>query len=321
MFNVKDIPPSPVDTAKGLSRGRQRLHDKFQKERQKNGPSFHLSQAGIYLEDKETTAGTCHRMALLGYFGIELPNEKAVRIMFEGGHGNEYVYHNIFKEGFDGFETEKECAIETKTEEGDKIGGTPDAILHKGKTRSLGIEFKSLVSYHSAKNQAIKYKEPKINNLIQTVCYSGLLQLPFELWYTNRNFFHNHYKDLDALRGSPFVATNAKGDPMKIDPFELRFKVGFNGETATHQALDFDRVDAPKDTVVTVKAIKDFFEFCSFLKNEKDLGPRPENLRTNGQKLAYKMCQYCDLKDICNKYEDNYDEWFDRVKSLDPIPF
>jgi hypothetical protein len=81
---------------------------------------------------------------------------------------------------------EEELNLELVLSSGRKVTGRPDMVvcLADG-TPIRGIELKSVCSLWTAIDAKVKGK-PKVAHLIQAGHYSKMMNIPFEIWYTNR---------------------------------------------------------------------------------------------------------------------------------------
>jgi hypothetical protein len=317
---------------KDLDLGRKLLQQKHEQEEIDKLGIFRVGSGGVYIGP--STTGTCHRVALARFLGVQQPVEDSRQIMFSAGHGNEAIWKAELEAlGKYVIKCEEEIPIEWLTEKGTKVSGRPDMVLFreigiaedpdtKETIKELeavkGLEFKLVSSLWTARDVRFK-KQPKLGHLIQAGHYSMKLGIPFELWYTNRvdfpipdwakKFFNN---------GDSCVELNPKGEPKKIGPFDQGFILDWDGGKLYYKAEDTGITEGFVPTMITQDGIENYFNYVDYLIQNKELGPRPENLSSTGEKCEWDQCnpQYCAFASCCDNHEKNFDKWVECVKTV-----
>ena len=309
-----------IDIKKLLLKGREILEKESRQKRKQPEPAYHVSSCGLFLEKEQTTTGTCHRLAISRYFDVYTPVDPDRILMFGGGRANEEVWvKELETSGEYQLKREEEIPVNDKTTKGTPVVGNPDIVLLKDGAPQQGLELKCASSYYTVRNVYFEGK-PNLAHVVQATYYSTILGIPFELWYTSRVDFHVPDRDKKSIpTNDPAVELNYKRDPKKIKCVEVGFTLDKIGETVYYESNVLK--NGKQQTIVTFAQMKKFLDFCDFLIEQKDLGPRPINLEPNGKKAGYSKCDYCDLKNICDRYENQYDEWLVEVKKLDEPPF
>jgi len=299
-----------------LNEGREVLEKESKERRKQVVPTYHVSSGGLYLETEQTTTAVCHRTALVRFFEIEQKIEDYKKLMFEGGKANEEAWVAVLSKGWKGtLKREEEIPVNSVTTNGTPIVGNPDIVLCNPDP-VLGLELKCMSSYYTVRNVYTE-RLPSLPHLIQALHYSRNLNIPFELWYSSRVDFHIPYMDIKnniIPSQDSRIEYNQKGQPKKFYCVEVGFALELRGDTLYFNCkLDSKPAVA---SIVNILGIKKFFDYCDFLRENKDLGPRPINLDATGKKLGYSKCDYCEFATACKKYEDKYDEWFAEVRQL-----
>lgn len=305
-----------------LEKGRQILEEESDKRRSQPVPTYHVSSGGLFLEKEQTTTGNCHRTALIKMAEIKQQFTRYKKIMFEGGKANEEAWMSVLKKSWEGkIKREEEIPVKSTTVNGTPIVGNPDIVLCDATDKPiLGLELKCASSYYTVKNVYFE-RQPSLVHLVQALHYSTVLNVPFELWYTSRVDFHIPYMDIKTNTipsSDPAYELNPKGQPKKVYSIEIGYALGKSGRMLTYADSETNKVQT---SIVSVEGMTKFFDYCDFLKQEKNLGPRPINLDCNGKKMGYSKCDYCEYKEVCDKYEDSYDEWFEGVRDTNKAPF
>lgn len=269
---------------------------------------------GLLLPDG-SVVGKCARQTYLRLDGIEAGEDDASReFMFAAGRTNEDSWVDLFlRAGIpqDGIRREEEIPISWKTRSGRTVSGRPDIVL--GETRQgtfvpiKGIELKLVSSLWTARDVAIK-QEPKAMHLMQAAHYSWKLgDLPFELWYTSRaDFAINGWAQKNFPKqdqpGARYCQYNDKGEPLKTISFIVGYELDWN-----KGVLEYRSLTTPggkwTTTIVTKKAIEEYFELIDSMTQSDILPPRPVNLSASGEKGGYSICSYCPLQQVCDKKE------------------
>lgn len=265
--------------------------------------------------------GGCPRRAYVRtQLGIEVDPPTVDRtIMFELGKANETIWVDKLKRVWSGtIKQEEEIPISWSTSNGTRVTGRPDVVLCDDKGRPvLGIEHKAACSIWTSREVSFELT-PKTKHLLQAVHYAWQLKVPYRLVYTQ----YVDYAMPDFAKkffplGDPRIALNDKGQPKAVLPHETIYEIDVALDTGEvrYRLEPRDGADAPWATAIfTTEDIVRFYEFVSTMADNKTLGPRPASLKPTGAKMSYSECNYCPLKDICDKSEHSWEKWNDAVK-------
>jgi hypothetical protein len=302
-----------------LLQGREGITKESRERRKQTTLAYHVSSGGMFLEKEQTTTGVCHRTTLAKFEEIEttFPNYKL--IMFEGGKANEEAWMSVLRKSWAGqIKREEEIPVKSTTAKGTPIVGNPDIVLCENDVPQLGLELKCASSYYTVRNVYFNHL-PSLAHLCQSLHNSSVLNVPFELWYTSRVDFHIPPFDAKNIpSGDAMVELNPKGQPKKVYCTETGFQLDLKKDKLYYKVGEHGKA---QESIVTLSGIKKFFDFCDFLREQKDLGPRPANIESDGGRAGYAKCDYCEYRDCCDKHEDNYDKWFESVRDLNKAPF
>lgn len=272
--------------------------------------------------------GHCHRKTYLRLKGINWDATDDDRlIMFEGGRYNEDVWFSILSKSYPyRILREEEVPISWKTKNGTLVTGRPDMVLcdAKGKPQ-LGLELKMASSLWTVRE--IINGRPKQPHLIQAGHYSWQLDVPFQLWYTSyvdfavTGWVAKHFPAAGEP-GSAHCVYNDQGEIVKVLPFQVGFELKWDSDGVLHfrKAGTQDRW---QDTIVSKARIERYYEFVSSMEANNELGPRPENLKWDGNKQSWSMCdaKYCKLASVCDRHESSgLRAWTKVVQELASMP-
>lgn len=282
--------------------------------------------------------GKCHRITLARTLGYAPDIATDRNIMFAAGVTNEDSWNDVLVAAWDGVVLrEEEVPIKWMTTAGTPVTGRPDFVLAE-RTMTipnpadpspfagdvsvevvkpvLGLELKLVSSFWTMVSVLIG-REPKSDHVIQAAHYSWQLGIPFELWYTSRvdwaisgwteKFFRGMDKLMSWVWNEPIIASGAKG-PKKVFPFYIGYELEWDGDLMYYRQVGTADWFA---TVVTKESIANYYNFIDEMRTTKTLGPRPESNKITGNAGTYDKCsaEYCPWSKICDKHEDNYDNW------------
>lgn len=283
--------------------------------------------------------GKCARQTLLRYQGVQFEAiARSKRLMFDAGLSNEDIWVKALEEGIKAsgepyiIKREEEIPISWKTSGGVSVTGRPDIVLgleEDGKfVPKKGLELKLASSLWTCRDTGVMF-EPKMMHLLQSAHYSWQLGIPFELWYTNRAEFavgsgweqKTFPKKEEML--TDIIEWGKRKDKRTGKEFEyvkkvLQFRQGYHLDWTDRGQLKYRPIIEGKElpytiTPITIAGIEAYYEGVVKQEEEKKLAPRPVNLKADGSKGNYSICDYCPLKPICDTKERDYDEWLDMV--------
>lgn len=309
------------------------------KEVEKRG-ILRAGNTGITL-DNGKIAGPCARQTLLRFEGIKYEEvEDSKRLMFDAGLSNEDIWTKSLEEGFKAqnlnlaIKREEEIPISWTTPSGVLVTGRPDIVVGAMAPTvdgqefkpMLGLELKLVSSVWTARDTGVML-EPKLVHLMQAGHYSWQLNIPFQLWYTNRAEFavgsgweQKTFPRQQDMLTDVLEFGESKGKPTvkKV----LQYKQGFELEWTKGNQLKYRPLLADRNvsldwtwTPITIQGIIGYYEAVVSQKTNKKLAPRPLMLKADGSSGNYSTCDYCPLKDTCDSHEQSYDKWLDMVSS------
>ena len=279
-------------------------------------------------------AGPCARQTLLRLEGMRYENiEDNKRLMFDAGLSNEDIWVKSLEAGIAAtgkalvIRREEEIPIKWETPSGLTVTGRPDIVVGRMDGEEfkplLGLELKLASSVWTARDTGVML-EPKLIHLMQSAHYSWKLDVPFQLWYTNRAEFavgsgweqrtFPNQKDLltDVLE---FGQSNGKVTVKKILLFRQGYELEWtgNGQLKYRPLLSGNSL-AWTFTPITKEGIVNYYEAVVAQRTEKKLAPRPLVLKADGSPGTYNACDYCPLKYLCDSSEKNYERWMSEVQ-------
>lgn len=300
--------------------GRLLQEEHASKEREKVG-TLRVGNTGLYDKETDTWTGPCPRRTFLRMRGIEVPEEDNGAIdqtlMFEAGFTNEDSWAERLMRSWTGEDRgilrEEEIALSWKTLNNTLVTGRPDMVLTQAGKPIHGIELKLMSSVWTVRD--ILIGSPKPAHLMQAGHYSWRLDIPYSLCYTLRadmavlGFATKLFPKL-GQEGSQYCEYDSKNREIKkVKPFMKEFRLEWVDNTLAY--IDTD-TGSKKESIVTIERIKDYYENIA---QAKEVLPRPINLNPDGTKGGYSLCDYCSLKDTCDKYEDKgLDRYLEEVQ-------
>jgi len=262
--------------------------------------------------------GKCGRLSLARALGINVsdadetdPHSK--ELMFAAGHTNEDSWTYLLEKSWNGvIKREEEIPINWTLPGGTKVTGRPDIVLcDKDSKPVIGLELKLVSSLWTARDVRFKL-EPKTDHLLQAGHYAWQLGIPFELWYTSRvNFAIMSFRQEYPKKGEPgseYLSYNPKGEVKSTIPF----LVGYELDWTKKGELIYRCVDPQlswQTTNITIDGIKKYYESVEQQLQDSSLtiSPRPANVKADGSKAPFNICNYCALNDTCTKLEKKSD--------------
>lgn len=309
--------------------GRLALIKEHEKKEVKKLGNLRGGSCGI-IEETATSGkvyGECLRKAHLRQIGIDLKPELSTYNIFDEGIYNEDMQYDLLKNSsWEGtILREEEIPVIWALDNGTKITGRPDIVFCNQDKKPLhGIELKKKLSYGGVLKSFLNLK-PDSGHLIQAAHYSIKLgeqygdgtPLPYTLMYTNGTVFalkgerQGDVRDCAHPTPEKFVEYSW-GKPFRIIPSSIYYSLTWEDGYLYYHA---DGMKKPQRTIITKEAIEDYFKVVDAIQRNKRLGPRPTSshvgVKVKGEK--WNSCGFCPLKETCDSYEQNYDEWLDHV--------
>lgn len=323
-----------VNIKKLLDDGRAGLEQDRLADESTKQQTFRIGSSGIL--HNGTSIGKCHRLAIARYFGIDAPVEKLRQLMFAAGRANEDIWYEELARAWDGsILREEEIPVSFTTKQGTLVTGRPDLVLcdnvpapaEEGGEVEIhavpikGIELKLVCSVWTARDVRFQL-EPKIDHLVQAANYSRLLNIPFDLWYTNRVDYvipdWAHRKGMFD-KTSPYVELNKSGDIKKLTQFDSGFMLDWDGGTLYYKPVEEEAGNGWEPTIITEDKLVGYFEWLDELISTKSLGPRPSSDKViGGGKQSWSKCdpQYCPFAETCAKYERDFNKWVEETRRI-----
>lgn len=294
-------------------------HD--EKEVTKKG-NLRAGNSGIVLPDG-MIAGACPRKTWARWNGVGMDEEGHTSVMFEAGRSNEDIVIAKLKrklpESFT-ILTQDQCATSWTTPRGTTVSGSPDVVVVNGAGQKvLGIELKMIASVWTAQDVMFK-AQPKLAHLIQAAHYMKQLDMElFKLMYISYVHFalpflkKDHCFPKEGEPKSELLEYNDRKLPKKILPFRQVFDIKFNHEgLLAFREEDKSGVFTP--TPISWESIANYFDRVEECGD--GFGDRPLSLKATGDFEEFNTCDYCELKEICNKYETKPARWLEEMKKL-----
>lgn len=69
-------------------------------------------------------------------------------------------------------------------------------------------------------------------------------------------------------------------------------------------------------TIIETNRIKNYYEKAAMLVQQDKLPLRPVNIDALGEQMFWSKCDYCELKAVCDRYENDKEAWEKQVKGL-----
>ncbi len=302
-------------------------------------PAFRAGNSGCQIG--ANYVGECKRKTILRYLGIDAEEIDDTReLMFQAGRGNEDHWVDVLKNyGVDeeNIRCEEKAPIKWSLSTGDWVTGRPDVVLGEfGETTDFtleptwtptyGYELKLVSSLWTGKSVLVE-GEPKDKHVVQAAHYYWQLGTPkFELLYLSRADFaigktyHGMFsKVLDEGRNlyRRFFDVSDQDYLKKMTPFLVSYDLNWEKDGAlSYRQVTMDGIEGPLvKTLVTREGIRAYYEDVSLSLRGRSLPPRPSGIKVTGSKAPYKDCQYCPLKQVCDKVEkQGFEPWLAAVK-------
>lgn len=262
--------------------------------------------------------GGCHRRAYVRtQMGIEVdPPSRDRTIMFELGKANEAIWVDKLKRVWSGLiKQEEEIPISWSTSNGTRVTGRPDTVLCDETGRPvLGIEHKAACSIWTSRDVSFE-GNPKTKHMVQAVHYAWQLRVPYRLVYTQYvdyampDFAKKFFSPQDSR-----ISLNEKGQPKAVLPHETIYEIDLAPTGQVRYRIESETETPWTTAVFSTEDIARFYEFVSTMAQNKTLGPRPKSLKPSGAKMSYDECNYCPLKETCDKYEHSWEKWNNEVQ-------
>lgn len=279
--------------------------------------------------------GGCHRKALLRKLDIDLPAEPMVHKIFESGLAHEDTVVERLKNST----CLSELGIEVKCEDeipilwhlsdGTPVSGRPDAVLVKDEPLAV-FEIKQKQTANGFQN-IVDSNKPDSAHLCQAAHYSwqlgkqtkegkpipAVLMYSWPILYDNfmRKDFYKSKEAFDYIELPKWKSKEPGMSKMKINPGDKYFHLDWTDEG--HLCYYSKGMEDIVVTNITVEAIVEFYEATNMMEKEEYLGPRPTSSHVgNKVSASYPPCNYCQLKEVCDKYDTNYQAWIDGVNQL-----
>lgn len=319
ILNLEPSDLSALDLYRDGRAVEQEEHDAKEKDKLN---TLRGGSSGCVGEDGEIY-GTCARFAMARYKGHQPKIQPESFDWFDAGFANEGVWEDKIKASRHGYEVkfEEECPISWEID-GVPVTGRPDVMLFDEYGPVLGLELKAICTVNSAIGVYCEDK-PKTSNVLQTAHYSQAHGCPFILVYSYRGrsrvpgWAERQFKDKLRLSYERTFTNSKTGKEFTkreyaIDPFTKEFKLGFDGGLIYYVTPVGDRVD----TVCTAGGIKEYYRLIvDCVKNEL-MPPRISRKDITGKRLPYDPCKTCPFVEACDRYEEDYQAWLDKVEVI-----
>jgi hypothetical protein len=267
--------------------------------------------------------GECHRKAMLRLMGLEKDEGSDRAQMFDAGNRNEDSWAMKLKDAGCTIRREEEIQVSYLLPGTDYIiSGRPDIVIGDldyevvnrlpdgteiqfGSPAFIpkhGLELKGVFSHSTAVGVYLE-GIPQTKHLCQAAFYSlALGKLPYSLCYTSASVIELAYW------------AQKKFGQKKLQPFYKIFELSWTADGA----LKYRDEDGGEWTVtqLTSEGLHDYYKLVVECKDSKQLGPRPSSAYATGEPLPYDSCKYCPLAEVCDNYEDDYDEWLTAVRNF-----
>lgn len=191
-----------------------------------------------------------------------------------------------------------------------------------------GLEYKKKLSWNGVRNAHFNHT-PDTKHLIQSAHYSFKLgekaglpcPLPYSLiyrWGVKWNLDSELRIDTvekasttDLVETRVFGREDWRGRPGAVVPGRRIFNLTWKNDKLYYKT---EGMKQARETNITMQAITDFYTAVDEMEKHKNLGPRPSSKHPGvGVRATFSDCGFCKLKTECYKYEENYDEWLDRM--------
>lgn len=328
-----------------LRKGRVMDREEYEKQAAGKLGTLRAGNSGIMSETGDIAAA-CHRKTLLRSLGVEIdPPDDSKQIMFQLGYASEDLFvtdiqktlppgHVILREA--------DIPINWQTQNGITVTGRPDIVICRNEVITdrnsilegmetpktepvLGVELKSVHSVWTARD-VLFAEQPKLANIAQAAHYMWKLGIPYKLIYKSYSQLGQGMSwspRMAALfpkageKYSEFLDYNDKDIPLQVKQFEIVYDLELDKQGRVKYKLETS--DKWEHSLVTTGDIERYYEFISKMQSSGDLGPRPMNIDTQGNKTSFDQCEarYCPLSETCDKYESRgFVKWLAAVHKL-----
>lgn len=292
--------PSPLSAVGLFMEGRRKLAaERAEQEKEKVG-TLRGGSAGALVG--EHVLGTCHRIALARFKGLQSEASDETRTIWEAGEVSEINWMEKVSAAWSGKVTgDKDYPLKYEVR-GVPVTGRPDLMLLDTDGQPvLGVELKNVESIQSATSMVYE-GSPKTDNLIQAAHYSLKFGVPWILAYS-----------FSGQGEPPFWSVKKYNIPKgtKIRPFKKEFKLFWRDGRLGYVKESGEEVL----TIVTAQSIEDFYNLVLDVEQHKDLYLRHSSRTLTGEIQPFDQCNYCPAKAACDSYDEHndYDLWFDEL--------
>jgi hypothetical protein len=307
------VKPTDISLPSLFRQGAGVLHEEHKKGEAEKAGKLRAGAGGALLADGSVVGG-CHRKAFARWIGQPSSQpDPQLQSNFDAGFRNEDNWMEKLSLAWEGpIRCEEEVPVRWKTKSGVEVTGRPDMVLgdveswenDRGFVPGLVIEHKAVVAINSAAKRWMG--EVDTSHFVQTCHYSLELDCPGTLLYSAAPIGWIPYwiKKVDKDKFWP------KGKGWEVKPFQKEFRVGRDESTGKHYYLNgSERVD----TEITEDSIRNYYELLVDMRDSKSLYKRHGNKSHQGEVLRYNTCDYCELKDTCDEFENDFSRWTDEI--------
>lgn len=293
-------PPTDLSAIRLFMEGREKLAAaRAELEKEKVG-TLRGGSAGALVG--EHVLGTCHRIALARFKGLQSPASSETRTIWEAGEVSEINWMEKVAAAWPGKVTGDKDYPLTYEVRGVKVTGRPDLMFLDADGKPvLGCELKNVESYKSATSIMFENK-PKVDNLIQAAHYSLKFGVPWILVYS-----------FSGIVSPPFWAVKQFSLPKgtEVKPFKREFKLFWRDGQLGYVKESGEEVM----TIITAQSIDDFYALVLDMEQHKDLYLRHSSRTLSGDIQPFDTCAYCPAQSACTSYDEHgdYDLFFDEL--------
>jgi hypothetical protein len=250
----------------------------------------------------EYVLGTCHRIALARFKGLQSEASDETRCIFEAGEVSEINWKEKVSAAWAGTVT-GDADYPLKYQIRDvTVTGRPDLMLLDADDNPvLGVELKNIAALQSAASLYFE-DSPKVDNLIQAAHYSLKFRVPWILAYS-----------FNGQGEVPFWCMKKYNLPKgtKVKPFKREYKLFWKDGQLGYVKQSGEEVM----TIVTAQSIDDFFTLILDMEQHKDLYLRHSSRTLSGDIQPFDTCAFCPAQNACSSYDEHndYDLFFDEL--------
>lgn len=305
----------------------KRAHDESEKL-----PALRAGNSGADFGDGKYV-GSCKRRGLLRYLSVDASDaDDARQLMFEAGLANEDIWVNVLRDAgvpAENIRCEEEIPTRWITAGGIPVTGRPDVVvgeMESGVWRPKKLYELKLASSLWTGKEVLVEGRPKDAHVVQAAHYFWQTNAESaELLYLSRSdyaigpSYHGMFKGLDKrpeLAG--YFELGDNGFIKKMTPFLVSYELVWHtdGTLLYRQVLMDGTTSDYVTTKITRDGIRSFYESIGSDYSLGKLSARPSGVKIDGSKASYKECQYCMLKQVCDKSEKHgLEPWLVDVKS------